>query len=88
MYQRIFNAPSYSFLVQVSSPVSGHVEYQRIDQYVRPPLHGRDVTRAYNNVQTHLNELSKRSGLSYHIIAEGYILDVDRIIKRSNIRVS
>lgn len=88
MYQRIFNAPSYSFLVQVSDWNGRHIEYQRIDQYVKPPCREADVQRVANQVDSQLYLNGCKSGLNHYVIAAGPVTEVDSIIKKSNIKLS
>lgn len=85
MYQQIYNAPSYSFVIQLTRPDGAVVQYQRIDQYIKPPCYEREVERVAGQVAKQIEAQSRRTGLNYNIIAAGPVLEVDRIIKRSNI---
>jgi len=68
---KTFNTPNYAFLVEVATPKGKHVEYQYIEQLVTHPTHEACVRRVQNQVNARLNEMGKRTGLSYYVIGEG-----------------
>jgi hypothetical protein len=75
-----FNRPNYSFLVQVSTPLGKHVEWQRVDQYLAPRSGERGLDRLTSQVNEHLHQLHLQTRLFYHVIASGRPEEVDRIM--------
>lgn len=70
MYE-IYNKSNLSYIIQISSQSGIHHGYMRIDQNAGIPLYAYNMQRINNGVQAHLNHLSKKTGMAYHVIYEG-----------------
>lgn len=84
----VYNTPNWAFLVQVTRPNGAHVEYQYIEQLITHPTHSKCLERVQNQVNGRLDALSRRTGLSYFVVAEGPPETVKRIMKDQKIEVS
>ena len=66
-----YNEVNYSFIVQITTLRGHHYDYLRIDQNVGNRRHASNVQRVTNTVERHLDGLSKRNQMAYHVIYAG-----------------
>jgi hypothetical protein len=76
-----FNEPNHTFIIETSESCGLHLCYWRIDQVLDRPGNDAAIERLRNQVECHLDKISKRLGLSVGIVVEGPLKAVDLIIE-------
>jgi hypothetical protein len=83
-----YNEPNYSFIIETSTPEGLYLYYWRIDQVLVNPGNDAAIDRLCNQVNRHLNALNKRLGLSFGIVVEGPLEEVDLKIENFGYNIS
>ena len=84
----LFNAPTYSFVVEAYNEDYEVVMHFRIDQFVRSPNRRSEVERVHNLVEQELHRYHERTGLDYAAIATGPKEEMDKFIQSYGIELS
>ena len=83
-----FNSSNFSYLVQAWVPGGGLLMTFRIDQFISKPNCRTTQQRLTNTVESHLSELSGRTGLDYSLLYWATTQRVDDYIESEGLEVS
>jgi len=76
-----FNEPNFSFIIETLTHEGEHLCYWRIDQSIAPTYGVAEYDRLHNQVNRHLNALTKRLGLKFGVVASSSLAVIDEHIK-------
>lgn len=75
------------FVITTLTPSGDELVTWTLDQRIRDKHNERVLDKLYNEVQEHLNDLSKRTGCQYRIDTWGYQEAVDHYLSIYNFQV-
>ena len=83
-----FNEPNHTFIIETLDPCGLHLYYWRIDQVLARPGNDIAIERLRNQVEAHLDKISKRLDLSIGVVLEGPLEAVDLTIEEFGYDIS
>lgn len=78
---------NYSFLIETFTDGGDRLLMWRLDQFIANPGREREVIRVTNQVERHLSDLNKRTGLHYSCFAQGPADEMDSCIRSLKLEV-
>ena len=76
-----YNEPNHSFIIETLTPEGYHLHYWRIDQVLGHPGNDAAIDRLCDQVNRHLDALTKRLGVAFWVVIEGPLETVDLVVE-------
>jgi len=83
-----FNEPNFSFIIETLTQEGEHLCYWRIDQSITASYGMVEYDRLHNQINRHLNHLTKRLGLKFGVIASSSMAVIDEHVKLFKYEIS